>query len=105
MVRNILEMWPAILFGWPAILAALGLAVTGIMRSKPGWPLVGAILVLPISLYLAGSPRFGWLGISIPLLLSGASIAIYYQHSRVAWFLLTPFVGTFAWLAVMLMNE
>ncbi len=100
MVRNILEMWPAILFGWPAILAALGLAVTGILHSKPGRPLVGAILVLPISLYLAGSPRFGWLGVSVPLLLSGASIAIYFQHSSVAWLLLVPFVGTFGWLAI-----
>ncbi len=104
-MRNILDNWPAILLGWPAILVALGLAVSGIVHSKPRRPLIAIILVLPISLYLAGSPRFGWLGISIPLLLSGASIAIYCHYNKVAWFLLVPYVGTFGWLAVLLMNE
>ena len=105
MVRNLLEMWPAILFGWPAILVALGLSVRGIVRGKPWWVLVAAIPVLPISLYLAGTPRFGWFGLSIPLLLAGASIAVYFKHSRVAWILLAPYVGIFAWLAVLAMNE
>ncbi len=104
-LSNLLEAWPAILFGWPAILIALGLAVSGIVRNKPRRPLIAIILVLPVSLYLAGSPRFGWLGISVPLLLSGASIAIYCHYNKVAWFLLVPFVGTFGWLAVLLMNE
>ena len=105
MLRNLLEMWPAILFGWPAILLALGLSATGILRGKPAWPIAGTILVLPVSFYLAGSPLFGWLAISLPLLLSGVSIAIYYRHPKVAWMLLAPVATTFAWLAVLVMNE
>ena len=98
-------MWPAIVFGWPAIAVAVGLAVTGVVRSKPRWLLVTAVLLLPMSLYLAGSPRFGWLGLGIPIFLSGAGIAIDYDHDKVAWFLLLPFVGTFGWLAVLVMSE
>jgi hypothetical protein len=100
-----LDNWPAILLGWPAILLALGLAVSGIVRNKARWPVIGAVLVLPISLYLAGSPRFGWLALSIPLSLAGTSIAIYLRHTKLAWLLLVPFVGTFGWLAVIVMSE
>jgi hypothetical protein len=98
-------MWPAILFGWPAIVAALTLAASGIVRGKPWWVLAAAIPVLPISFYLAGTPRFGWCGLGIPLLLAGASIAVYFKHRRVALSLLVPYVGVFAWLAVLTMNE
>lgn len=98
--RNLLEAWPAILFGWPAILTALALSVTGIVRTKPVLPLVALILVGPISLYITGSPRFWWLGISIPLLLSGASIAIHYQRNTLAWCLLGFVLGIFGWLAI-----
>jgi hypothetical protein len=105
MMRNLLEMWPAILFGWPAILAAFAVSAWGIVRGKPWWVLVAAIPILPISLYLAGTPRFGWFGLSIPLLLAGASVAVYFKHNRVAWFLLAPYAGVFAWLAVLVINE
>lgn len=105
MLRNLLEMWPAILFGWPAILAALALSATGIVHSKRAWPLIGAILILPVSFYLAGSPKFGWLAIALPLLLSGSSAAIHYRRPGIAWLLLAPVAAVFVWLAVLVVNE
>ena len=105
MLRNLLEMWPAILFGWPAILVALALSARGIMRAKPVLPLIALILVAPISLYIAGSPRFWWLGICVPLLLAGASIAIHYRHITLAWSLLVPVLGIFGGLAILVMNQ
>jgi hypothetical protein len=105
MEMNMLEMWPAILFGWPAILVALVLSVIGIVRRRARWLVVAAVIVLPFSLYLAGSPVFGWLGLSIPLLLPAASIAIYHHHTKVAWFLLAPFVGVSGWLAIAVMSQ
>ena len=100
-----LEMWPAILFGWPAILISLALSVMGIVRKRPGWLVVAAIIALPFSLYLSGSPVFGWLGLGIPLLLPGASIAIYYGQTIVAWSLLAPFAGVSGWLAIAVMSQ
>ena len=102
---NILEAWPAIVFGWPAIMVSIALSVTGIVRQKPKWLVIAAIVALPFSLYLAGSPVFRWLGLAIPFLLVGASIASYYDKSRVAWTLLAPFVGVSGWLAIVVMTE
>ena len=102
---NLLEMWPAIVFGLPAILASIGLAAMGIMRRRPKWLVVAAILALPFSFYLAGSPFFGWLGLSIPLLLAGAGISIHHHRTNVAWLLLAPFVGVSGWLAIAVMSE
>ncbi len=99
-----LELWP-ILFGWPDILAALALSVMGIVRRRPAWLVVAAIVAVPFSLYLAGSAEFGWLWLIFPLLLLGASIAIYCHHTRTAWSLLAPFVGVSGWLAIAVMSQ
>jgi hypothetical protein len=105
MEMNMLEAWPAIVFGWPAILASIALSIMGIVRRRPKWLVVAAIVALPFSLYLAGSPAFGWLGLSIPLLLAGASVASRYDQPIVAWSLLAPFVGVSGWLAIVVMTE
>lgn len=97
---NLLDAWPAILFGWPAIVVALALSVTGIVRRKPLLLLFAIILVGPISLYVTGSPRYWWLGLSVPLLLAGASIAIRFRQNTVAWSLVGPVFGIFSWLAL-----
>ncbi len=102
---NILEAWPAIVFGWPAIVASIALSAMGIVRRRPKWLVVAAIVALPFSLYLAGTPAFGWLGLSIPLFLAGASVASRYNHPKVAWSLLVPYVGGIGWLAIVVMSE
>jgi hypothetical protein len=104
-VTNFLQVWPAIVFGWPAVVLALALSATGIVRMKPVLLLIALILVAPISLYIAGSPRFWWLGISIPLFLAGASIAIHYRRNTLAWGLLVPVIGIFGGLAVLVAGE
>ena len=100
-----LQMWPAIVFGWPAILLSIALSAVGIVRKRPKWLVVAAIVALPFSLYLVGSPAFRWFGLAVPFLLVGAGIASYYGKTRVAWTLLAPFVGVSGWLAIVVMTE
>jgi hypothetical protein len=102
---NILQAWPAIVFGWPAILASIALSVMGIVRGRPKWLFAAAIIALPFSLYLAGSPAFRWFGLVFPFLLMGAGISIRRHHTKVAWFLLAPFVGVSGWLAILVMSQ
>lgn len=99
------EWWPAVVFGWPAIMVAVGLSVAGIVRKKPKWLVVAAIIVIPFSFYLAGSPKFRWVGLMFPLLLGIAAIAVKRDRIPVAWLLLAPFVGVSGWLAVIVMSQ
>ena len=99
------EAWPAIIIGWPAILAALALCVIGLVRRKPGWLFVAAAVAAPFSLYLAATPRFGWLGFLLPLLLMGAGIAIRNRRVDLGWMLVVPFVCLAAWLAFIVLTE
>ena len=100
-----LELMPMILFGWPAILVALVLCVAGIVRAKPRWLVVAGVVLIPISLYLAATPRFGQFAFALPTLLFAASIAVGRYHQWLAWTLFVPVAGFFGWLSVIVMSE
>ena len=97
-------LWPTILF-WTGILVSLALSVMGLVRRRPAWLVVATVVAVPFALYLAAFTLLGWLGLIVPLLLVGASIAIYYQRTGAAWFLLAPFFGVSGWLAIAVMSQ
>ncbi len=99
-----ITLWPALL-GWPLILVSLALSVIGLVRGKSVWLVIAAIVVVPISLYLAATPRFMGIALVFPVLLLGASIAIRRSLPWLAWSLFVPFVGFFGWLAVIVLSE
>ena len=104
-MANYLNWWPALLFGWPAILLAIVLSVLGITKRSPSVLAASAIIATPFSLYLGGSPRVGWLGFIIPVLLVGASVAVRYRRVEIAWLLLVPIVAIVGWVASIVMGE
>jgi hypothetical protein len=99
-----LELWPIILLGWPAILVSNVLSVMGIVHRRPARLLFAGVLAAPFALYLAASPGFSWLGVIIPFFFFGASITIYYDRINLAWSLLAPFLGVSVWLAIAAMS-
>jgi len=98
------EWWPMLL-GWPALLASIFLSVAGIAYRKPTWLAVAAVIVVPITFYLAASPIPGWPASVMPLALAGAAIAVRGRHIKSAWFLLSPLAGLSSWLAVAVMSQ
>ena len=98
------ELWPTILF-WILILVTVALSIMGIVRRRPAWLVVATVAAVPFGLYLAAFTWLGWLGLIIPLLLAGASTAIYYRRTEVAWFLLAPFFGVIGWLIVAVVSQ
>ena len=99
-----MEWWPAIL-GWPAIILAIAMGVIGVMRHKPALPIVAAVLLLPITLYLVGSPRIGWMGLLPPALLLGSAAATWKGQSKVAWLCLIPVMAVVVWFAVLVASN
>lgn len=99
------QWWPAIVFGWPAVIVTLLLSVAGIARKKPVLLVIATIVVAPFSFYLMGSPRFGLVGLMIPLCLLGSSIAVHRRYMALAWLLLVPFVSVVGRLAFVVLSR
>ena len=100
-----IQYWPALVFGWPAVIATFALCVAGIVRKRSGFLLAAAIIVLPFSAYLAATPRFRWIGLLIPLSIAIAALAIKRDRVVIAWIFLVPFVAISSWVALAVINE
>ena len=99
-----MEAWPALL-GWPAIVTALAFSAIGIKRGQAFWLFVGAGLLLPICIYLAGSPRFGWLSLTLPFIVVAAGVAVHRHRTKVALALHLPVVAVFGYLAALVISQ
>ncbi len=99
------EWWPVV-FGWPAVVVSIGLAATGIGLRKPVLPVVSAVLVAPLSLYLSGA--VSWFALSGPVILLSlfaSAYAVKRGLSWLAWCLLAPLAGVAVWLAVIVASQ
>lgn len=54
------------LFGWPSLLAALGLGIHGVWRRRPAALWGATVLSAPVAFYVSGSPALPFVGI-VPL--------------------------------------
>ncbi len=100
-----MNWWPAVVFGWPAIGLAIVLSVLGIIKKSPALLVVSAVIATPLSFYLGGSPRVGWFGFMIPVLLMGAGVAVRYRQAQIAWLLLVPVLVVVGWVASLVLYE
>lgn len=92
--------WPTLIVGWPAVILALGLAGTGIARSKPILNVAAAVVLAPLSFYLGGTPGLFPYGFMIPMILLAAGIAVHYRKPVLAWTALAPVVALLGWIFV-----
>jgi len=78
------------IFFWLSIPLSLVLSVIGVWKDKFWLVLIGAVLFLPISYYLNGSPTLSGLVILLPLFQVGSAAAVGEGNKRWAWLLLAP---------------
>ncbi len=104
-MNNYVNWWPALVFGWPAIVLAIVLSVVGITKKSAQVLVAAAIIAAPFSLYIGGTPRVGWLGFMIPVLLVGASVAVRYRRVEIAWLSLVPVVAVVGWVASFVLGQ
>ncbi len=100
------EWWPAVVFGWPAVVVSLVLATAGIVLRKPFLLVVSAVLAAPFSFYLSGAQN--WIAFAGPAILM-ALLAGAYTVKRgllwVAWCLLALFASLGLGLAVIVLQQ
>ena len=100
-----MSWWPAVVFGWPAILLAIVLSVVGIIKRSAAVLVASAVVATPFSLYLGGTPRVSWLGFLMPVLLLGAGVAVRNRRIEIAWLLLMPVVAVVGWVASLVIEQ
>ena len=93
-----LEAWP-LLLGWPAVVLSVLLAGLGIFRRSVPLLVTAVVLVLPMSLYVAGSPRFGLVGLTPVAGYLFASGAIRQGDVKVGATMVALTAVYFIWLA------
>ena len=91
-----------IVFGWPAILLSLGLALAGILFKKWNLTLVGAILFL-LPGWSVG--QYFSLSLLLPLLMFGSAYAIYKGKIYLAFLLILPILIVIARLGYLVLTQ
>ena len=100
------EWWPAVVFGWPAVIVSVTLAAVGIVGRKPIVLVVSAVLAAPFSFYLSGGNNWvATVGAVIPFTLLAGAYAVRRRRPWIAWCLLTLFVGVAIWIAVAVVSQ
>ena len=103
-MTHYLNWWPALL-GWPALLVALAFCGSGLFRKRPWHLYTAAILIFPVSLYLAATPRFAFAALLAPLVLLFAGLAINRNKIHLAIAMVLPVVLFFGWLALIVLQQ
>ena len=93
-----LEAWP-LLLGWPAVVLSVLLASLGIFRRSVPLLVTAVVLVGPMSLYVAGSPRLGLVGLTPVAGYLFASGAIRRGDVKVGATMVALTAVYFGWLA------
>jgi hypothetical protein len=84
LIDNLLNAWP-ILLGWPALGVALLLSATGLLRGRAWWLMVAALLIVPMTAYVATGTGPSRLGLAAPVLLVVAGFALRARKIALAW--------------------
>jgi ABC-type proline/glycine betaine transport system permease subunit len=94
-----------VVFGWPAIIAALALLGLGIATRRWRVVLVGCLVDLPFLVYLFATPRFRYLAPVLLLLNFGSAVAIGRGYRWLASLMLLPLIGTVVWMAYAVLTQ
>ncbi len=100
------EWWPAVAFGWPAVVVSLVLATAGIVLKKPFLLVVPAVLTAPLSYYLSGAQSWmAFAGPTILVTLLAGAYAVKRGLLWVAWCLLAIFAVVALGIAVIVLRQ
>jgi hypothetical protein len=95
----------AVIFGWPAVIASILLAIVGIATERSRLVFAGAIVACPFLLYLFVTPRLRWVSPPVAMLLFLAANAVARRQRRAAVLMLVPYLCVCAFVAYLVVNQ
>jgi hypothetical protein len=93
------EVFIVLIFGFPAAFLSLLLSAIGVLKEKYWLVIISAVLFVPFSYYLSGSPGLAGLPILLPGFQVGSAIAVREKSRLWAWLLLVPAFFAAFWVA------
>jgi len=86
------------IFGFPAAILSILLSVIGVLTEKVWLVIIAAVLFIPFSYYLSGSPNWAGLPILLPGFQIGSAVAVRKKSKLWAWLLLVPALLAVLWV-------
>ncbi|WP_453993805.1 hypothetical protein [Bacillus nitroreducens] len=83
---------------WPFMLTSLLLAILAIRTKKSIFLVISSVLIIPLSLYLAATPRFEIWGLIFPLFYLSAALSIAKKMKWLSILLMAPNFILIGWL-------
>jgi hypothetical protein len=93
-----IETLVVVFFGFPAVIASLLVSVIGVLKGKFWLVITSAVLFIPFSYYLNGSPDLRGFAIFLPLFQIGSALAVRAMKNLLAWILLLPAFLSALWV-------
>lgn len=90
---------------WPFMMVSLILSVLSIYKNKPFLLVIAAVLLVPLSLYLAATPRFEIWGLIFPLFYTGAAVSLAKKIIWLSVLLIVPNFVLIGWIGISVMNQ
>ena len=100
-----MEWWPAVIFGWPAVVLAFATFAAGFLTNRTWLGFAGAAFAAPFCFYASGYPLFEWFA---PIALAANFVSawlLYRGRADIAFAALLPFMMVAAVLAVFALRD
>jgi hypothetical protein len=94
-----------VIFGWPAVIASVALALAGIVTAHTKMVCAGAVVACPFLFYLFLTPRFRWVAVPVAALLFLAVRATSRRQRGKAFLLIAPYVVLAVLVAYLVANQ
>lgn len=94
-----------IFFFWPLMILSIILSLIGVWMKKSRLLFVAAIFILPMSLYLAATPRFMIWGLIFPCFYIGSAYFVRIGKTRHAILINLPVYLLIGWIGVTVLSQ
>jgi len=95
----------AVIFGWPAVIASIALALAGAATTRTKMVLAGAMVACPFLFYLFLTPRFRWVAPPVAVLLFLSARAAARRRRGTALVLVAPYVALAMFVAYLVVIQ
>ncbi|WP_071395113.1 hypothetical protein [Bacillus tuaregi] len=93
------------LFFWPFMIASIVFSFIALVSKKAIFLVISFILIIPLSLYLAATPRFEWWGLIFPFFYLGAALSLRKNIRWLSALLISPNILLIGWIGYAVINQ